>query len=160
MSPVSVATVHWWALAILCHPKVPFCACLQNRSGGLRSFYHCAVPAVSLCSSSCSHHRPAGLLWLQWDIAYAVALSSIMSVFIYTSPCLTHMLPLVSLRFSTTHGCVCSTGWCVLGQSFQNVLKESSDHLERYCMLIDLLTVRCLARLTVLINVKIGVFFI
>lgn len=146
---------HWWVLGIVCQPGVPFCACLQNKPEGLTRVFIAVqhLPCLSECSSSCSLHRPAALLWLQWGIAGAVTLSSIVSTWCYSARVI-HTLPSVSLGFSTAHGSVCSVGWSVLGQSFQNVPNESLDPLERYCTWIDHLAIRSLAGLTVLCNVK------
>lgn len=148
MSPVSVAAIHWWAFGILCHPRVPFCACLHNRSAAWQEF-------LSLCSTCCvslNAAAPALSCWpalAAWGVAYAVTPAAL------SLHDVTHMLPSVSLRFSTTHGCVCSMGlscpWSVFPKCAEWVFRSP----ERYCTWVDLLPIRCLARLTVLTNVKI-----
>lgn len=67
-----------------------------------KSFCHCAVLAVSLNAAA-----PALSCWpplAEWGVAYAVTPAAL------SLHDVTHMLPSVSLRFSTTHGCVCSMG--------------------------------------------------
>lgn len=130
MSPVSLAASHWWALGIVSAWSPLLRLAAEPVWEPDRSFYRCSTRCVSLNALSIGLLPLFGGSGALLLLLHSAALS--LHDVVHPAPWVIQMLPSVSLWFSTIQDCVCSIGLSVLGQSFQNVLNESSAPLQRY----------------------------